>query len=105
MTFTVLGLTCDNFIRWNASMPIPVLNNSSATTKYNNFHEVSKFLASSSENATLYSLTSVLDGGTGHEINIFFSILYYEPTNTHNYFTNYHTATCFDTIVSSSGGM
>jgi len=24
------------------------------------------------------------------------------PTNAHNYFTNYHTATCFDTILSSS---
>ena len=27
------------------------------------------------------------------------------PTNTHNYFTNYHTATCFDTIVSSSDNL
>ena len=27
------------------------------------------------------------------------------PTNAHNYFTNYHTATCFDTIVSSSGSL
>ena len=25
------------------------------------------------------------------------------PTNAHNYFTNYYTATCFATIVSSSG--
>ena len=25
------------------------------------------------------------------------------PTNAHNYFTNYHFSTCFDTIVSSSG--
>jgi len=23
----------------------------------------------------------------------------------HNYLTNYHTATCFDTIVSSSGSL
>jgi len=23
----------------------------------------------------------------------------------HNFFTNYHTATCFDTIVSSSGSL
>jgi len=23
----------------------------------------------------------------------------------HNYFTNYHTLTCFDTIVSSSGSL
>ena len=29
-------------------------------------------------------------------------LLYNEPTNAHIYFTNYHTATCFDTIVSSS---
>ena len=27
------------------------------------------------------------------------------PTNAHNYFTNCHTATCFDTIVSSSGSL
>jgi len=26
-------------------------------------------------------------------------------TNAHNYFTNYHNATCFDTIVSSSDSM
>ena len=33
-----------------------------------------------------------------------FIILYYDQ-ETHNYFTNYHTATCFDTIVSSSGSL
>ena len=32
-------------------------------------------------------------------------ILYNEPTNAHTYFTNYHTATCFDTIVSSSDSL
>ena len=32
-------------------------------------------------------------------------ILYNEPTNARNNFTNYHTATCFDTIVSSSGSL
>jgi len=32
-------------------------------------------------------------------------ILCYEPKNAHNNFTNYHTATCFDTIVSSSGSV
>ena len=31
-------------------------------------------------------------------------ILYYDR-QMHNYFTNYHTATCFDTIVSSSGSL
>ena len=31
-----------------------------------------------------------------------FIILYNEPTNAHHYSTNYHTATCFDTVVSSS---
>jgi len=31
-----------------------------------------------------------------------FIILCYDQ-KMHNYFTNYHTATCFDTIVSSSG--
>ena len=30
------------------------------------------------------------------------TILYYDQ-QMHNYFTNYHTPTCFDTIVSSSG--
>jgi hypothetical protein len=30
-----------------------------------------------------------------------FIILYYDQP-MHNYFTNYHTATCFDTIVSFS---
>jgi len=33
--------------------------------------------------------------------NIF--IILYCDQQIHNYFTNYHTATCFDTIVSSSG--
>jgi len=33
-----------------------------------------------------------------------FIILYYDQ-QTHNYFTNYHTPTCFDTIVSSSGSL
>ena len=33
--------------------------------------------------------------------HIGFIILYYDQ-QMHNYFTNYHTATCFDTIVSSS---
>jgi len=35
-------------------------------------------------------------------------VLYYFelwPTNAHNYFTNYHTPTCFDTIVSSSDSL
>ena len=30
------------------------------------------------------------------------TIFYYDQ-QMHNYFTNYHTPTCFDTIVSSSG--
>ena len=33
-----------------------------------------------------------------------FIILYYDQ-QMHNYFTNYHTPTCFDTIVSSSGSL
>jgi hypothetical protein len=33
-----------------------------------------------------------------------FIILYYNQ-QTHNYLTNYHTATCFDTIMSSSGSL
>ena len=28
-----------------------------------------------------------------------------EDRQMHNYFTNYHTATCFDTIVSSSSSL
>ena len=36
----------------------------------------------------------------GNELNSFV-ILYYDQ-QMHNYFTNYYTATCFDTIVSSS---
>jgi len=31
-----------------------------------------------------------------------FSILYYDQ-QMHNYFTNHHTPTCFDTIVSFTG--
>jgi len=27
------------------------------------------------------------------------------PTNAHNYLTNYHTATCFDTIASTRGSL
>jgi len=34
-----------------------------------------------------------------------FIILCYEPKNAHNNFTNCHTATCFDTIVSSSDSL
>jgi len=33
-----------------------------------------------------------------------FNILYNDQ-QMHNYFTNYHTATCFDTIVSSSDSL
>jgi len=33
-----------------------------------------------------------------------FIILYYDQ-RMHNYFTNYHTPTCFDTIVSSTGNL
>jgi len=33
-----------------------------------------------------------------------FIILYYNQ-QMHNYFTNYHTPTCLDTIVSSSGSL
>jgi len=29
----------------------------------------------------------------------------YNDKQMHNYFTNYHTATCFDTIVSFSDGL
>ena len=33
----------------------------------------------------------------------YYSVLW--PTNAHNYFTNYHTATCLDSIISSSGSL
>ena len=42
---------------------------------------------------TLPSYTSISNVAVGN------TILYSEPTNAHNYFTNYHTATCFDTRV------
>jgi len=32
-------------------------------------------------------------------------IILYRDQQMHNYFTSYHTATCFDTIVSSSGSL
>jgi hypothetical protein len=32
----------------------------------------------------------------------FYSFILHYDQQMHNYFTNYHTATCFDTIVSSS---
>jgi hypothetical protein len=37
-------------------------------------------------------------------VYVIFIILYYDQ-QMHNYFTNYHTATCFDTIVSSSDSL
>jgi hypothetical protein len=48
---------------------------------------------------TLPSYTSISNAAVG---NI---ILYNEPINAHYYFTNYHTATCFDTILSSSDSL
>ena len=48
---------------------------------------------------TLPSYTSISNAALGN------TILYNEPTNAHNYFTNYHTATYFDTIVSSSDSL
>ena len=33
------------------------------------------------------------------------TILYNEPTNAHNYFTIYHTATRFDIVLSSSDSL
>jgi len=32
-------------------------------------------------------------------------IILYNVQHMHNYFTNYHIPTCFDTIVSSSGSL
>jgi len=32
-------------------------------------------------------------------------IILYNDQQMHGYFTNYHTPTCFDTIVSSSGSL
>jgi len=48
---------------------------------------------------TLPSYTSISNAAVGN------TILYNKPTNAHNYFTNYHTATCFDTIMSSSDSL
>jgi len=36
---------------------------------------------------------------------IFFIIILYNDQQMHNYFTNYHTPTCFDNIVSYSGSI
>jgi hypothetical protein len=38
-------------------------------------------------------------------IIVYFVLILYYDQHLHNYFTNYHTATCFDTIVSSSGSL
>ena len=35
-------------------------------------------------------------------MSVFFVVLYYDQ-QMHKYFTNYHTPTCFNTVVSSSG--
>jgi len=32
-------------------------------------------------------------------------IILYNDQKMHNYFTNYHTLTCFDTILPSSGSL
>jgi len=34
-----------------------------------------------------------------------FTVILYNDQQMHNYFTNYHTATCFDNIVSSSDSL
>jgi hypothetical protein len=39
---------------------------------------------------------------TMHKKDFIVHILYYDQP-MHNYLTNYHTPTCFDTVVSSSG--
>ena len=39
-----------------------------------------------------------------HMYRASFVILYYDQ-QMHNYFANYHTPTCFDTVVSSSGNL
>ena len=39
-----------------------------------------------------------------HMYSASFIILYYDQ-QMHTYLTNYHTPTCFDTIVSSSGSL
>ena len=61
-----------------------------------------------------YLLWTVTILSSKHQIKItinsnYFNTMYHvsflfctKTKNAHNYFTNYHTATCFDTIVSSS---
>jgi len=58
---------------------------------------------------TVPSYTSISNAAVGNTIYTYdvtiINIFYYSvlwPKNAHNYSTNYHTATCFDTIVSSS---
>ena len=48
---------------------------------------------------TLPNYTSISNAAVGN------TVLYNEPTNAHYYFTNNHTVTCFDTIVSSSDSL
>jgi hypothetical protein len=39
------------------------------------------------------------------EVYVNFFNFIQRPTNIHDYFTNYHTVRCFDTIMSSSGNL
>ena len=47
---------------------------------------------------------NTLSGLFQYMYRVSFIILCYDQ-QMHNYFTNNHTATCFDTIVSSSGSL
>jgi hypothetical protein len=55
-------------------------------------------------NDAIFRLLNLKKFNLQEKIKYFFIILY-NGQQMHNYFTNYHTATCFDTIVSSSGGL
>ena len=52
-----------------------------------------------------YLLHVLLNPRTNAVYKIRLVTLYNEPTTAHNYFTKYHTATCFDTIMSCSDGL
>jgi hypothetical protein len=50
-------------------------------------------------------LRTLLQCSTPEKIHIKYIFILYYDQQMHNYFTNYHTPTCFDTIVSSSGSL
>jgi hypothetical protein len=63
----------------------------------------------STSNDSVHSITEVLEGrevySVGKRNKRMGEIILYNGQQMHNYLTNYHTATCSDTIVSSSDSL